>query len=68
MVGARRPKETLAEEFSRLVKEYNTGSGSEKEEAWNLIADFALANSLKICLALDKAWPRPVAVPEGDGK
>jgi hypothetical protein len=63
MVGTRHlvnvcaPKETLAEEFSRLVKEYNTGEGSEKEEAWNLIADFALANSLRICMALDKCWP-----------
>lgn len=49
--------ETLVEEFSRLVKEYGESHGSEKQEAWNLIADFAVANSLKICLALDRTFP-----------
>lgn len=58
LVNVCAPKETLAEEFGRLVKEYATAEGSEKEEAWNLIADFALENSLRISLALDKCWPR----------
>lgn len=34
-------EETPAEEFSRLVIEYNEGQGSERDEAWNFIADFA---------------------------
>lgn len=32
--------------------EYATGEGSEREEAWNLIADFAFENSLEIAKAL----------------
>ena len=49
--------ERLVEEFARLVKEYGSAEGSEKAEAWNLIADFAVENSLKICLALDRTFP-----------
>lgn len=63
-------RERLVEEFSRLVKEYGEAEGSEKEEAWNLIADFAVANSLKICLALDKSFPAKStpAVPPSLGR
>lgn len=56
-------KESLAEEFARLCQEYTTGEGSEKEEAWNLIADFAIENSLKICLALGNKFP---SLPRGE--
>jgi len=52
-------KERLVNEFSRLIKEYGTCSESEKIEAWNLIADFALDHSLEICAALDMSFPAP---------
>jgi predicted ATP-grasp superfamily ATP-dependent carboligase len=55
--------ETLVEEFSRLCREYATAEGSEKEEAWNLIADFALENSLKICMALERTFPPVKGAP-----
>jgi hypothetical protein len=60
--------ERLVEEFARLVKEYGTAEGSEKAEAWNLIADFAVENSLKICLALDRTFPakKPAEGPPHD--
>lgn len=50
-------KETLAEEFARLVREEATGSGSEKEEAWNLIADFAIDNADALTAALAVSRP-----------
>lgn len=56
-------KERLVEEFCRLVKEHGEAEGSTKEEAWNLIADFAIENSLKISLALDKQFPAKTAKP-----
>ncbi len=52
-------KERLVDEFSRLVKACGSSDGPEKTEAWNLIADFALENSLKICMALDRTFPSP---------
>lgn len=50
--------ETLAQEFSRLVEKYSTAGSerSEKEEAWNLIADFAVSHSFKICVALERTF------------
>jgi len=53
--------ETITEEFCRLIQEYGSAEGSEEAEAWNLIADFAVENSLKICLALGKEFPTPPA-------
>lgn len=49
--------ESLTQEFCRLIQEYGSAEGSEKQEAWNLIADFAIENSLKISLALDRSFP-----------
>lgn len=34
-------EETPAEEFSRLIIEFNEGERQNRAEAWNLIADFA---------------------------
>lgn len=45
--------ETLAEEFSRLVSEYNEpDTDGTRDEAWNLIADFAIANAAALTAAL----------------
>lgn len=44
--------ETRAEELRRLINEYETGEGSEKEEAWNLMADFTYENYVDICRGL----------------
>ena len=43
--------ETLAAELRRLVTEYEIGDHN-KEEAWNLIADFSVCNVDTICAAL----------------
>lgn len=59
-------KERLVEEFCRLVKEYGEAKDSTKEEAWNLIADFAIENSLKISLALDKQFPAKKLPPSSE--
>lgn len=59
-------RETLVQEFSRLIQSYNNLSGSAKAEAWNLIADFAIENSLKICLALERTFSPP-ADTKGEG-
>jgi hypothetical protein len=61
-------KESLAEELERLVK----AGGSEAEEAWNLIADFAVDNSTEICHALTASaqvmqWQPPELVPPVEG-
>jgi len=44
--------ETLAQEFSRLVKEYHEGDDHTKPEAWNLLADYAVDNASAIAAAL----------------
>lgn len=44
--------ETLADEFIRLVKEYELGERQNRQEAWNLVADFAVENCLTIENAL----------------
>jgi hypothetical protein len=44
--------ETHADELARLVEEWRTGEGSEREEAWNLIADFTCCNYDLIVAAL----------------
>src|SRR5687768_4411250 len=51
--------ETPAQEFSRLVIEYNEGvkDSSERQEAWNLIADFALEHCDTILAALSQPVP-----------
>lgn len=49
--------ETLVEEFSRLVREYNQDDGPGGIEAWNLIADFAVDNAEAIEAALSAAEP-----------
>lgn len=47
-------KETLAQEFARLVGEYQDDDAGDatKEEAWNMIADFAVENAKAIVAAL----------------
>lgn len=45
-------EETISEEFARLVMEFRTSNGSEREEAWNLIADFALEHADRITILL----------------
>lgn len=47
--------ETLAQEFARLVKEYNEGDDRTKPEAWNLLADYAVENAPSITNALERA-------------
>ena len=44
--------ETRAEELRRLINEYATSEGSEKTEAWNLLADFTHENYVDICRGL----------------
>lgn len=44
--------ETPAEEFSRLIIEFNEGERQNRSEAWNLIADFAMEHSDTILRAL----------------
>ena len=44
--------ETLAQEFSRLVAEYEAGDDTTAPEAWNLIADFAFENRAAVAAAL----------------
>lgn len=45
--------ETPAEEFSRLVIEYNEGERQNRAEAWNLIADFACEHADTIIAAMN---------------
>lgn len=52
-------EETPAEEFSRLVIEYNEGERQNRAEAWNLIADFALEHCDTILRALRAPSPSP---------
>lgn len=47
--------EPLDEELRRLVKEFRFGERQHRQEAWNLIADFAVENCDKICAALKSA-------------
>lgn len=46
------PSETLSQELTRLVYEYQSSEEGSKEEAWNLIADFTVENWLQITGAL----------------
>lgn len=48
-------KEKPWQELTRLVAEYQSGEGSEREEAWNLLADFTLEHWLDIAGALEFA-------------
>jgi hypothetical protein len=48
-------REELWQELTRLVAEYQSGEGSEREEAWNLLADFTLENWIEIAGALEFA-------------
>lgn len=48
-----RDGETLADELTRLVDEWRSGEGSEREEAWNLVADFTCCNWWKLVNALN---------------
>lgn len=43
------------QELTRLIAEYQTGDGSEREEAWNLLADFTYENWITIAGALEFA-------------
>jgi hypothetical protein len=43
------------QELTRLVAEYSTGEGTEREEAWNLLADFTFENWIAIGGALEFA-------------
>lgn len=43
------------QELTRLVAEYQTAEGSEREEAWNLLADFTLEHWISIAGALEYA-------------
>jgi hypothetical protein len=59
--------ETLAEEFSRLVREYRKDPDSmEGAEAWNLISEFAVDNADCISAALQSAADTPSATWERD--
>lgn len=49
------------QELTRLVYEWQSGSGSEKEEAWNLIADFTVEHWIDIAGALEYAALHPQA-------
>lgn len=55
---------TLAQELARLVGEYQDDDAGDatKEEAWNMIADFAVENSQAIAAALS----HPAALSGGD--
>lgn len=54
--------ETLADEFVRLVREYREDPDSPTgAEAWNLIADFAVANATPISAALQSVADTPSA-------
>ena len=48
------------QELTRLIAEYETGIGSEKDEAWNLIADFTHEHWIEICGALEYVALHPV--------
>lgn len=50
--------ETLSAELARLVAEYEKG-GNDAAEAWNLIADFTICNSVAICDALERTMNAP---------
>ena len=55
--------ETPAEEFSRLIIEFNEGERQNRNEAWNLIADFACEHSDTIIRALSQPQAgEPVAM------
>ena len=43
------------QELTRLVAEYASGEGTEREEAWNLLADFTFENWIAIAGALEFA-------------
>lgn len=45
--------ETPWQELTRLVYEYQAANGSEREEAWNLLADFTLEHWIAIAGALE---------------
>lgn len=50
--------EPLDEELRRLVKAYRWGERQNRQEAWNLIADFAIENCDAICDALKRSTVR----------
>lgn len=52
-------EETLAEEFKRLVAEFQIGERQTRAEAWNLIAEFAVDNFEVVHAALLNANPSP---------
>lgn len=47
--------EALSDELARLVREYDTSERQNRQEAWNLIADFAIENCPQLCAALQSA-------------
>lgn len=51
--------EAIADEFSRLTREYHEGDEATRPEAWNLLADFAVENAA-ILTAAFAAMPGPV--------
>ena len=60
-----RSTETLAQEFARLVDEYENGERQLRQEAWNLIADFALENASAITAALGSPVAKSPSNEEG---
>lgn len=44
--------ETKADELHRLVDACEKGERQNRQEAWNLIADFAVENRMAICAGL----------------
>jgi hypothetical protein len=66
-VQERAVSEKLAQEFSRLVGEYNDDDAGDatKAEAWNYIADFAVENSHEIASALAALAPQQAAPMPG---
>lgn len=47
-----RGDESLVEELERLLDAYHNGEVQNRQEAWNLIADFTVSNGSRVVAAL----------------
>jgi hypothetical protein len=59
-------EETKAKELSRLVTEFDLGERQNRNEAWNLIAEFAYDNAEEICEALSLRTSPPPSGEAGE--
>ena len=59
-------EETKAKELSRLVTEFDYGERQNRNEAWNLIAEFAYDNAEEICEALSLRTSPPPSGEAGE--